>query len=467
MGGAWLEPAVEPAEVEVVEALQGGAGAEVDIAGVAEFGGVGAVGPRAHDGVDGTLFVGGEGLEAVHGGEGVGVVPGTDEVGGNVGILLQVLLDAETGLTPEVVVVGLGVDVEEPAFVVGYLGQGAVAFFEGEAGEPIAEVGVVEGVLGARVGLEAAVGVGGGVPEGPCHEAELEGAALTDGAGVGVPTGHGGNLAGEMGRVEGGHAGLGPAGVGGAEGADLAVAPRLVGDPFNGVVAVVGLVTEEIEVALGVEAATAVLDDDDVAVTGEVAGALGALGFALAVGGALEEDGEGVGHGGAVAGGEVDVVGQGDAVAGGGYDVLPDEDFVGAIGASHGRGLLLRWSSRSWSGNFFVARARFFVAVGIPIIPTAVAESYWGKDSPLPHQAGSQCGMPSRGFRGSRWEGVGTTGKRAAGREKRGEMPYKGGFAICACIDFGALMGVSSAAVMVAVAGMVASDSWRRAGATV
>ena len=41
--------------------------------------------------------------------------------------------------------------------------------------------------------------------------------------------------------------------------------------------------------------------------------------------------------------------------------------------------------SRSWSGNSFVAIARFFVAGSIPIIPTAVAELYWEKDSPLPH----------------------------------------------------------------------------------
>ena len=127
------------------------------------------------------------------------------------------------------------------------------------------------------------------MPEGPRHKAQLEGPALSYGAGVGVPASHGGYLAGEVGRVEGCRAGLGPACVGGAEGADLAVAPRLGCDPFDRVVAVGGLVTEEVEIALGIEAATAVLDDDYVAVAGEVAGPFGALGFALAVGGALEQ----------------------------------------------------------------------------------------------------------------------------------------------------------------------------------
>ena len=129
--------------MEVVETLQGGAGAEVHVAGIAEFSGVGAVGPRSHDGVDGPLLVGSEGLEAVRGGEGVGVVPGPYEVGGDVGILLQILFHAKAGLMPEVVVVGLGVDVHKPAFVVGDLGQRAEPFLQWQLGEPVAEVGVV------------------------------------------------------------------------------------------------------------------------------------------------------------------------------------------------------------------------------------------------------------------------------------------------------------------------------------
>ena len=61
-------------------------------------------------------------------------------------------------------------------------------------------------------------------------------------------------------------------------------------DPLDCVVAVGGLVPEEVEVALGVEATAAVLDHHYVAVAREIAGPFGALCFPLAVGGALQQD---------------------------------------------------------------------------------------------------------------------------------------------------------------------------------
>ena len=120
----------------------------------------------------------------------------------------------------------------------------------------------------------------------------------------------------------------GDAHVGGAVDADPAIAPGLGGGPLDGVVTVVVLVPVEGHDALGLETATAVLDDDGVAVLGGDDGvdhlAADVLGDGLVVGDAVDEDGVLL-----VVVGAVDVGGEVDTVAHGGHHVALDEDFGG------------------------------------------------------------------------------------------------------------------------------------------
>ena len=128
------------------------------------------------------------------------------------------------------------------------------------------------------------------------------------------------------GPVEGGD-GLDDAAMGASEGADLAVAPRLLGDPLDGVEPVfafprvAGVVVAA--VAFGFEARAEVLVDEDVAVAGVVVTDGVPLVFGLVVGGADEEDGCGFGDGFAIfVDGEVCVGGEADAVAHGDHEFL-------------------------------------------------------------------------------------------------------------------------------------------------
>ena len=170
--------------------------------------------------------------------------------------------------------------------------------------------------------------------------------------------------------------GLDDAAVGASEGADLAVRPLLSGDPFDGVESVfafpevAGVVVAAI--ALGLETAAEVLDDQGVSVAGIVVADGVILRIGLVVRGADEEGWDGIGDEFAVGGcWEEDVRGETDAVAHG------DHDFgeVGeGIGCGHGW-LLARWGfaisryhrwgvggSHKGSGRVFARRVSRLVA---------------------------------------------------------------------------------------------------------
>ena len=107
--------------------------------------------------------------------------------------------------------------------------------------------------------------------------------------------------------------------VGPAEHADFAVRIRQRGSPFDGVVAVVGLVFEGIPLALGGVAAAHILHDDEVATRRGGAAKVGCV--VLVIGRALQQR-----RVFAIARGVVDVRTQGDAVAGLHGDAAFDRD---------------------------------------------------------------------------------------------------------------------------------------------
>ena len=124
--------------------------------------------------------------------------------------------------------------------------------------------------------------------------------------------------------------------MGASEGSDLAVGPLLCGDPFDGVVSVfafpevAGVIVAAI--ALGLETAAEVLDDQGVSVAGIVVADGVILRIGLVVRGADEEGWDGIGDEIAVAGyWEEYVRGEADAVAHG------DHEF-GVMGAGVGWG---------------------------------------------------------------------------------------------------------------------------------
>ena len=140
--------------------------------------------------------------------------------------------------------------------------------------------------------------------------------------------------------------GLDDAAVGASEGSDLAVGPLLCGDPFDGVESVfafpevAGVIVAAI--ALGLETAPEVLDDQGVSVAGIVVADGVILRIGLVVRGADEEGWDGIGDEIAVGScREEDVRGETDAVAHG------DHEFgVMGVGIGCGHGwLLARWDS--------------------------------------------------------------------------------------------------------------------------
>ena len=141
-----------------------------------------------------------------------------------------------------------------------------------------------------RVGLgEAAGGVGGQPGQGPALvEAELERAALVAPALVVIGGGDVRDDRLQAGRAGEGRLPLGQADVRAAEHADPAVGPGLLADPLAGVVAVVLLIGEGVEAALGLPPAADVLADEDVALAGGAESEAG--GGRLVVGGAGEDD---------------------------------------------------------------------------------------------------------------------------------------------------------------------------------
>jgi hypothetical protein len=255
------------------------------------------------------------------------VVPGSDGEGGHLDVL-EVFFNGP--FAPVVVVSGVGEPVEKVGCELG--GEGGVLLCVAEIEERVLAEGqdgiADEGVVGGSEVACVVLAEGGvlGEAAGPgLVEPLLECAALVGPVFVVVGGGDDGADAGEVGRVADGGEHLGCADVGAGEHADFAVGVRQSGGPFDGVVAVVGLVLEGVPFAFRVVAAADVLRDDDETV-GDAFGAEGGE-VVLVVGGAHEQDIEGT-----VAGGAIDVGVEGDAVAGLHGDVFLDDDVGGGWG---------------------------------------------------------------------------------------------------------------------------------------
>ena len=120
----------------------------------------------------------------------------------------------------------------------------------------------------------------------------------------------------EVGRPQRRHRRLRPARPRGPPRPHLAIAPRLLVDPLQGVVPVLGLGQEKVYIPLGLERPPAVLIDGHVPTLGEKpAVATVALHVAFVVRRAVKDCGELAGHRLPIAGGEVQVGRQPHAVA--------------------------------------------------------------------------------------------------------------------------------------------------------
>ena len=215
---------------------------------------------------------------------------------------------SEGKLLPEAVDVGM----LEPELEVGVGAAGiAVELIEGSFGEVEALGGVGPESLVAedRFVEGAAAGVGEPLEHVAGHDVGLVG-DVDGGADAGY-----GDDGDEVGRVLGCGLPLIAAGVGASEHGDLAVGPRLMGEPFDGVVAVLSIVDDGMEDAFRVAAAARVDVGVDVAAAGEV-GAAG-MGGCGGIGREHEDDRQGAGRGDGLIERCVEV----DAVAHGDFDV--------------------------------------------------------------------------------------------------------------------------------------------------
>ena len=322
-----LQPQVRDALGEVAAGRRGGA--EVGIARPGAVERCVAVRPGTHQEVLRRRLGGAEGGEGLGGGARVGVVPAAAVDRRHVGGLVDEALEVHARELPERVLLGrLGEQVDGPAFVVPGQREGCVAGPPGQAGEPGAQVdgGAVEGLVEDRVGL--GFGRDGGVPECPGEPAQLERAALPQRGAEPVERALIDPHRREVGRVLGGRGGLHPGEVGGADHADLAVAPGLLGKPFDGVVAVFSFVLEQVEVAFGGEAAAHILNHAGVAAAGPPFAVEDDRLGALVIRRAGQDRGEGDVDRYAVTGGQVDIGREADAVAHGHGAVALDDDVV-------------------------------------------------------------------------------------------------------------------------------------------
>src|SRR5580704_2959059 len=143
------------------------------------------------------------------------------------------------------------------------------------------------------------------------------------------------------------------------EHADFPVGVRKRGGPLDGVVAVVGLVDERVELSFGAVTAARVFHDDDVAA---LSAANADAGFVAAVvGSADEEDGEF-----AVGLRAIDVGFEDDAVAHGDFDVAIEDDLVGVRGERCRGGEQEREQAEEPSVHFGKASGKWKSAEKIP-----------------------------------------------------------------------------------------------------
>src|SRR6516225_3724244 len=127
---------------------------------------------------------------------------------------------------------------------------------------------------------------------------------------------------------------LGTAGIRSADGADIAVAPRLLANPFGRVVAVAHVVAMRSPTSFGAIAATYVLHDDHVTATDEVLHPFRPLRVPtkiLSVRRPLQDHRELSGYRDAVKSGSMDIGRQPHSVAHGHHDVPAESDTVARL----------------------------------------------------------------------------------------------------------------------------------------
>ena len=264
----------------------------------------------------------------------VRVVPAREMEHRDVGVSLIQALGPEARLFPVVVEGAVAPEVEEVCLVVGGDSHRRIARLPRHPGEPVLDVNVGQDLPDGGI-----PGIGQGIAVGPGRLLELEGAAVPDAApvGVGEPAAiddHGG----EARRVQAGQRPLGVRRIGQPHGADASIAPRLLREPDDRVVAVDRLARILRESAFRSIASARVLEDHRVAVIHEVGrdlaaaarrrvtrGALGAAGGGLVVRSALEDGGRGRAGRPVGSSGQVDVRGQPRPVAHRYHDVAQDE----------------------------------------------------------------------------------------------------------------------------------------------
>ena len=156
-----LQPPVEPAQMELVEAVQGSVGAELHVAGEGALGRDAPVRPRPHGHADVALFHGRKANVALQSGAGVGVVPASGEVHRHVRMAVPVLLDREPRLLPVVVVAHVIEEVEGPPLVARDQLQLGLAPLDRPPRQPVSEIDAVQGPIDVGAPLQAPVGVGG------------------------------------------------------------------------------------------------------------------------------------------------------------------------------------------------------------------------------------------------------------------------------------------------------------------
>ncbi len=236
-----LQPAVEPAQAQVIEgrpsaAVEGRARTEIHVAGVRPVTAV--VDPRTKDQPQGRLAAVDQARVDLAVDEGEGVVPAAAEDRRHVRKAVEVCLEVDALLGPERVIRAMGGVGEEGLLERGDQAERRAAPLDRAPGDPIAQV---LGAIGNGAGdgrvverLLAIVGVQDYLAKG----GQLEGSALASAVGEQVVETVVQPHCCQMRRLVQGQRGLDDGAVGDADGADAPVRPRLSGDPLDGVVAV-------------------------------------------------------------------------------------------------------------------------------------------------------------------------------------------------------------------------------------
>ncbi|MCY1391528.1 hypothetical protein D9M71_63730 [compost metagenome] len=278
--------------------------------------------PRPHHQAVAALVHGAEAEVVVQRGADVSVVPAGHEQNRHVRDPRVEALGVDAQLLPVAVEVAALPLFEQVVLVLGQVPQRRVTAAPGHPREPGVDVLRFQGRAQRRVGLGRRAFLG--LPEGPGGLLQLERPALADAALVGVGEAPGVQHHGaQPGRGEAGHRQLGMGRIGQPHAAHPAVAPGLLDDPGQAVVAVLPLVDVLDEVPFRAMPPATVLEHRGEAPFGELQGHVlarqvaavqapfRARGLALVVRRALDHHRPGA----CANGGQIDVGGQAHAVA--------------------------------------------------------------------------------------------------------------------------------------------------------